>query len=215
MCRIIVLLLLASFNILQAELVWEKTFITLKAKPNDTVLQAVYKFTNKSDSPVEIEKVKSSCSCTAASTNKKVYAAGEAGELTAVFTIGDRVGSHRKTITVQTDDKSKATSILILQVNIPQVLKIQPQMVFWKVGNDLQAKTMDIEVAVSEPVEIKTELPENSAFSTELKVIEPGKRYKLIITPTSTEVGTNATIAIITNYPKAAPKRFKVFAYVK
>ena len=215
MSRIIILLLLTSFNILQAELLWEKTFITLKAKADDTVLEAVYKFTNKSDSPVEIEKVKSSCSCTTASTDKKVYAAGESGEMKAIFTIGDRVGSERKTITVQTNDKSKATSILILQVNIPKVLTIQPQLVFWKVGDDLQPKTMDIDVVVSESVEIKVELPDNSSFSTELKVIAPGKRYQLVITPTSTGVGGKAAIAIITNYPKVAPKRFKVFAYVK
>jgi len=208
-----VVLLFSQIIFVQAELVWEKTFITLKAKPNDTVLRAVYKFKNNSAQPVSIEKVKSSCSCTTASTNKKVYAAGESGKVTAVFTIGDRVGSQRKTITVQTDDK--ATSILILQANIPQVLKIHPRMVFWKVGEGTQPKTMNIDIVVSEPVEIKVELPENTPFSTELKVIEPGKRYQLVITPTSTGVRASAKIAIITNYPKEAPKRFKVFAYVK
>ena len=91
MCRAIVLLLIASFNILQAELVWEKTFITLKARSDDTVLEAVYKFTNKSDLPVKIEKVKSSCGCTTATTDKETYAPGERGLLKAVFTVGDRV----------------------------------------------------------------------------------------------------------------------------
>src|SRR5438045_2840460 len=104
----------------RGELVFDKTEIELHPAIGDEKAIAKFPYQNKGDKPIAIKSVTTSCGCTAASA-KQTADPGEKGEVTATFTIGDRMGVQQKAITVVTDDATKPATTLMLKVFIPQV----------------------------------------------------------------------------------------------
>lgn len=84
----------------RADLNFETTNTTYKAKPTDESFEAVFKFTNAGKQPVVIQKVDSNCGCISATTDKERYAPGESGIVTAVFKIGSAEGIQSKNVSV-------------------------------------------------------------------------------------------------------------------
>ena len=82
----------------QAELTWESREIFQKAGYADKTVGAVFGFKNSGKTPVTLTEVKSSCGCTTVALPKKTYAAGEAGQVEALFTIGNRRGLQTATL---------------------------------------------------------------------------------------------------------------------
>ena len=64
-----------------------------------------------------------------------------AGEITATFTIGNRVGVQKKTITVVTDDQQEPT-MLNLTATIPRLLEVQPTFLFWSANDTIEPKQL-------------------------------------------------------------------------
>ncbi len=100
-------------------LVWESKSADLHPSLADKEAVAHFKYKNTGDKPVKITSVHASCGCTTAALAKDVVAPNESGEITATFTIGNRVGTQKKTITVMTDDQKEPT-LLKLKATIPQ-----------------------------------------------------------------------------------------------
>ena len=67
-------------------------------------VEHVYRFRNAGDAPLRIEKVRSSCGCTAALASAEIIAPGEQGEVKAVFDSTRFRGRVTKTIYLYTDD---------------------------------------------------------------------------------------------------------------
>ena len=91
----------------------------------------LFAFVNDGETTVTIEAVNSSCGCTTAALDKKVYAPGEKGELRARFDLGQRRGLQTKTISVKIQNEPMAT-ILTLAVAIAEPMKVLPSLVLWK-----------------------------------------------------------------------------------
>ncbi|HEX8280660.1 MAG TPA: DUF1573 domain-containing protein, partial [Chthoniobacterales bacterium] len=91
----------------QAQLTWEKTEIELNPKAGDQEAVANFRYENKTDKPIQIKDVRSSCGCTVASLKKKEVLPGEKGEVTATFKIGGRTGAQTKVVSVETDDPAQ------------------------------------------------------------------------------------------------------------
>jgi hypothetical protein len=75
--------------------------------------------------------VASSCGCTTAALRKKTYAVGERDSIKVDFESGSRIGFQEKVVTLKTDDEAEPVVDLILKVNIPQLLEIEPRFVYW------------------------------------------------------------------------------------
>src|SRR5881227_4158655 len=120
----------------RAGLKWDQTSIELHPAAADKQAIGHFKYQNTGDKPVRFKSVRTSCGCTAAQTQKEEVPAGEKGEITATFNIGERTGTQVKTVTVQTDDPdpAHATTQLTLKAIIPQLLELQPMFVMWKSG---------------------------------------------------------------------------------
>lgn len=99
---------------------------------------ARFPFVNSSDRTITIQRVSTSCGCTAATPAKTVYASGESGEIEAVFTFGNRQGMQRNRITVQTDAGAYQ---LNFNVEIPVAWTLADRVLVWREVEGVQPRT--------------------------------------------------------------------------
>lgn len=144
-------LLLSIGGLNASELVFETSEVEVQAGLMDKQSTALYRFTNTSDKPVVITKLKSSCGCTVPELAKREYAPGESGEIKAVFKFGGRHGVQRKRITVSTNEESYS---LLLTTVIPNWATITPQIVRWSIGNAPSPKEIRLQIESPENIEL-------------------------------------------------------------
>lgn len=212
-----VFFLLLSFFAASAygQLVFEQPEQSFKAKPVEGSIVAKYRFTNTGTVSVKIENVQTSCGCTTASLKKTEYAPGESGEIEARFTIGGRIGKQEKAILVTTSDAREKPIQLKLLVDIEDQIRIQPELVLWRVGEQADPKKIEVTVADDAPVKIVSVLSDNPSIKAELSELKSGKKYEIQITPTDLSRQGGATILIHTDYPPQNPQTRYAYARIK
>jgi hypothetical protein len=178
-----------------AGLKWDQTSIELHPATNDKQAIGHFKYQNTGDKPVKFKSVRTSCGCTAAQTQKEEVPAGEKGEVTATFNIGERTGTQVKTVTVETDDPANVTTVLTLKAVIPQLLEITPTFVFWGQGEEPKPKTIVVRAAKDFPVKHIKVTSSSPDFQT--KVEETGNgQFKIDVQPPETSKQTASTLTI-------------------
>jgi hypothetical protein len=111
---------------------------------------------------------------------------GEAGEIKATFTVGDRLGRQEKTILVLTDEHPAAPTTLTLRVNIAEIITCSPHLVVWKVGSRPDEKFVDLTTTGERTIEHLQVPHDSAAFSTALQTVENGKAYRISLKPHTT-----------------------------
>jgi hypothetical protein len=179
----------------RAGLKWDQTAIELHPTVTDKQAIGHFKYQNTGDKPVKFKSVKTSCGCTAAQTQKEEVPAGEKGEITATFNIGERTGTQVKTVTVETDDPANVTTVLTLKAVIPQQLEITPTFVFWGQGEEPKPKTIVVRAAKDFPV--KHLKVTSSSPDFQAKVEETGNgQFKINVQPQETKKAIASTLTI-------------------
>ena len=179
----------------RAGLKWEQTSLELHPTAADKQAIGHFKYQNTGDKPVKFKSVKTSCGCTAAQSQKEEVPAGEKGEITATFNIGERTGTQVKTVTVETDDPANVTTVLTLKAVIPQLLEITPTFVFWGQGEEPKPKTIVVRAAKDFPV--KHLKVTSSSPDFQAKVEETGNgEFKIDVKPPETNKQTATTLTI-------------------
>jgi hypothetical protein len=204
---------LALMTSAYAGLKWDNPEQTFAVKPADSTVLAKYRFTNAGTEPVTIDSVRTSCGCTTATLTKKEYLPGEAGEIEARFEVGGRVGHQEKAILVTTSDSPQAPAVLRLIVNIPESVKITPEMVFWRVGDAPEPKTIEVSVSDDSPAKIVSVVSSTPDIKATVGDALPAKKATIQVTPTDTSHMNNATLVIKTDYPAENPAAH--YAYVR
>ena len=82
---------------------WDSQEYDFGAIPQNLSAEAEFVFTNISDEPVIISKVKSSCGCTVTGYDKKPVLPGESSTIMATYN-AKKLGAFRKTLRVTTND---------------------------------------------------------------------------------------------------------------
>lgn len=76
-------------------------------------VEYIFKFTNKGNQNLHIEKVTASCGCTGATMGDKMdYASGESGEIKVTFNTQGREGKQEKTLMVYSNDSKEPNKVL-------------------------------------------------------------------------------------------------------
>jgi len=88
-----------------------------------------FRFQNAGDAPLNIQKVRTSCGCTAALLSTEVIPPGETGEVSATFDSARFRGNVIKTIYLYTDDPLKPVTQLFLRGNITPEIVQDPERV--------------------------------------------------------------------------------------
>src|SRR5204863_4309441 len=196
--------------IARAELKWEQTTVELHPIAGDKEAVGHFRYQNTGNQPVRFKSVHTSCGCTAAQSQKEEVPAGEKGEITATFKIGDRTGTQVKTVTVDTDDPVNATTVLTLKAVIPQELEINPSFVFW--GQGEAPKPKSIVVRAGKDFSVKQLKVTSSSPDFETKVAQTGNgQFKIEVQPHDTSRNMAATLTI---QPEGSSKTFYAMARV-
>jgi hypothetical protein len=195
---------------LQAELKWEQTTIELQPALGDKQAVAHFKYQNAGQAPIHIKSVHASCGCTAAQSQKDQVAPGDKGEITATFNIGDRTGAQVKTISVETDDPAHATTVLTLKANIPQLLELQPNFVYWQAGEEAKPKTIVARAGKDVPIKNLDVVSTSPDFVVKVEHGSAPGEFKINLQPKDTSKQAITTLTIKPDYPKEAPKSFFV-----
>ena len=195
----------------RAELKWEQTAIELHPAATDKQAIGHFKYQNTGDKPVRFKSVRTSCGCTLASqTHKEEVPAGEKGEITATFNIGDRTGTQVKTVTVEADDPANVSTVLTLKAVIPQQLEITPTFVFWGQGEAPKPKTIVVRAAKDFPVKHLKVTSSSPDFETKVEETGTGQ-FKIDIKPQETNRQIASTLTI---QPEDSQKRFYATARI-
>ena len=125
--------LIACASILDAStLVWDQTEVRIEMGPDEEEVRASFKVTNEGEKVVRIARVESNCGCTNTLLNKKILPPGESTEIVAIFSKGKRQGLNRNRLQVYLDSQVDALVTLKMNVQIPALIEVRPQIVFWK-----------------------------------------------------------------------------------
>jgi Protein of unknown function (DUF1573) len=196
----------------RADLLWNTTQITLRANSEDKAESATFLFQNGAPYAIKIIDVKTSCGCTTADLTKRNYAPGEKGALNINYSIGNQTGLQRKTIIVSTNDVSHSIYRLLLNVDVPELLKMSTRYVVWNVGDNLDSQFIELSAKPTTSVQVISVTSDSLNINAVLRILDPGKRYSIQVTPTTTETEARGTLVIETNLQQDGHNR-KFFAY--
>lgn len=91
-------------------------------------VEKIFPFRNAGDAPLLIERVKSSCGCTAALVSSSELAPGAAGELRAVFDSARFSGEVQKSVYLYSNDPARPMVQFSLRGTIRQELTVVPPL---------------------------------------------------------------------------------------
>jgi hypothetical protein len=159
----------------------------IEAPADAKKVTADFEFTNRSDKTVKVAKYDAGCSCMAVSIKdgKLIYAPGESGLIRADFEMGNFSGTVDKAIALWLgeDPADKPSVQLTVRVHIPVLVSLEPKTVKWEVGGDASPQTIRITMNHNEPIHVKSVTCSSPALQHELKTIEDGKLYELVVKP--------------------------------
>jgi hypothetical protein len=169
----VILALLAGGQNGRAALEWKTTDLELKTEVGQEQAVTVFPFRNRGDKPVRIISVDPSCSCMAAEPGKEVYAPGETGEIRVEVALAGYVGRLRRSVAVETDDVTGKFTELILTVDIPEPVVINPQ-----------PEEKSLEIVVTEPEKtVFGEIECSSPLFHARLLPRPAGGYRLTVEP--------------------------------
>ncbi len=215
MYRLFFLLVLFVCPSAFAQLEWERREAEFRPSLSNTKFVAQFAFKNAETKSVTIRSIQSSCGCTTAYADKSIYQPGERGVITAVFEFGERTGFQEKTLLVQTDAPKESTTLLKLKVWIPEVVKIEPAVVWWRIGEEKKSKTMTVRITCDQAVYLQRLASSHEGMVAVLKTIQAGREYQIIVTPKQTTTPLSAILRVETDLPFDRVKAFQAWAVVK
>jgi hypothetical protein len=160
-------------------------------------------FTNSGDAPLTVEKVSSSCGCTAALASAKVLAPGESGEIQSTFDSTRFRGAIKKTVYLYTNDPARPLVHLQIKGNVREELAIDPQMVNFGTIAPKKAVTTTVNLLNQGTREVRLKGLETTA--SELTV-----RLSAMVVPPGGQVAVELTLT-----PKPGQPRFSGYVLFK
>jgi hypothetical protein len=195
------------------------TLKEVKAPADAKKVTVDFEFTNHSGKTVKVIKYDAACSCMAVTIKdaKLSYAPGESGVVRADFDMGNFAGAVDKTVALWLDDdpEDKPSVTLTTRVHIPVLVAIEPKSLKWEVDGDVSPQTIRITMNHSEPIRVKQVTTSSAAFKTELKTIDAGKHYELVVTPKEISAPGLAVLRIETDCAIERHRIQQAFAQVR
>jgi len=187
--------LLLPTSVLLRALDWQTTTAALELKPFQGKAELEFAFVNRSDRPVRIVDLRTSCDCLVATADRDVYPPGTAGRLRAEFTVGDRFGLYERTVTVVTDEPGEPTKLAV-RLNMPPLATLTPRTVEWAAGAAGTERSVDIVIAPALHIDLHEVVSTTEAFAVRLETLETGRHYRLHVAPKSTAQPAGTAIRI-------------------
>lgn len=202
---------LVSAATASAGLAFTSQRLDFDVKPEDNTVEAVFAFANDTDKTIRVVDVHSNCGCLKAETDKETYEPGEKGTLTAVFTVGSIEGRVEKSVMLQTDAKDGPVQKLTVGINVPSIIEIEPDLTEWIIGEAPAPKSVRIRVVQPDPIRVLEVNCSRNTFTHEVKTIEEGREYEVVLTPSDTSKAQLGVLRIETDCPIEKHRRKMAF----
>lgn len=208
-------LALAGAAFAVSPLQWTTRVAELTARPGAETAVAVFPFKNTGAQPVRIVQVTAACGCTSATSTKDVVAPGEAAEIRAVFTIGERAGLQEKQIYVATDAPDAEREELVLRLDIPLIAQVTPRLLLWRAGDAPEPKQAAVRVFASEAFERLELVPTPDTVQAQLETVTEKQDYRLVLHPASTGKEQTIPVSLKLHLAGGVVRTYTVFAAVR
>jgi hypothetical protein len=149
------------------------------------LVKYTYVFTNAGDQLLELS-VASACGCITADWSRKVEP-GKTGVIPIAFNTANYSGPVLKSITVTCNDRTNPRPVLQFKGTVWRPVDVFPAMVVLNLTPDapLPSTTVHLTNNLAEPITLSAPESNNRAFAAELKTIQPGKEFQVVIAPVS------------------------------
>jgi hypothetical protein len=124
------------------------------------------------------------------------------------------MGFQPKQVRVETSDNPGVPTDLMLKVHIPELLKLDPPFVFWTPQDKASPKTARVNVELEERVRIVQVRSTHENFKAELKTVEEGRSYEVLVSAVNPDLDSFGMIELQTDFPKESPRTFRIQARV-
>ena len=202
-----------------AGLEFENPTNEVHAAPDAKTLVSDFKFTNKSKTMSAISKADPTCSCTKVevSGGKLQYAPGESGLIRVTLDMGNFSGTVDKEVPIWIDDDppQKPSAVLKIRVHIPVLIEIEPKTLKWDIDGKGGPQTIKITMHGEKPIKVLNVTATSDVFTHQLKTIEEGSKYELVVTPQKVKDPALCVIRIETDLSIAKYKTQQAFAVVR
>lgn len=184
--------------------------------------------TNSGTGPLTISNVKSSCGCTVAKPksggvwNNKVLKPGESESMTLTYNTKKGAKKVSQSVTIESNDAERPRLSFAVKGEVKDVYEAKPynRVTFGRVERD-SAATQVVELTnnMEEKVFLKLKpsaTAEKQPFNVQLEEVEPGMKYKLIVStnPPLNIGGNTMNIEIETGVAKMPMMSFPVSAFI-
>lgn len=180
-----------------------ETLKEVDAGADATLVTTEFSFTNKGDKPASITKSDPGCSCLKVeiSGGKLKYAPGESGIVRTTFEMGNFSGTVDKMVALWIDDDpaDNPSTRLTVRVHIPVLVGVEPKTLKWDLGAKADSQVIRIQMAEGKPIHVTGVTSSSESFACELKTVEEGKKYDLVVTPRTIDAPGMAVIRIETD----------------
>lgn len=138
---------------------------------------------------------------------------GESGKVVGKFELGNFRGTVEKAIVLKLENQ-KAVQ-LVVEVTIPELIKISPVTQRWEQGSAGEEKSFKIEIHKDHPITIKNVRGTNPNFPYELIEHEAGRSYEIRCKALDTKTPGFGMIRIETDSLYTRFKRLQIFQVVQ
>ena len=192
-------LLLGGALSASAALTFEQTVIEDVVSPGAKTYPFKFAFTNTGDAPIEITEVKTSCGCTTAALEQKVYQPGDTGAIGGKFSVGNRRGLQDQKVRVFTKSLAQPEIQLALKLDIPQLVTAEPGLLLWRLGSADESKTVKVSLNSDYFVKVDSVYSKSPNFEVETLLLserDVSGAFILLVTPTNTALEASGPILI-------------------
>lgn len=211
--------LAGSLTLSAAALKFDETTKQIKLGPDARTVTTDFSFKNESKEDVVIDRYDAACTCINAQIKggKLVYKPGESGVIRAAFDMSLFSGTVDKSVAVwlKGDPKDKPSIVLTTQIVIPVLVEVEPKTLIWEVGEKPLPKTVTLTMKHDEPIRVTTVSGADARFTQELKVIEEGKKYEVVVTPAETDKVGMGVVHVETDCKIQRHRSHRVFTVVR
>lgn len=193
------------------ESAFRSTLVRITAMPDAVDVPVEWKYTNRWDFPLVVEKFEQSCGCLAGGLAGESVDPGESGVIRAKFTPGANRGTVRKSIHVRFGGHEKTVE-LVAEASIPSGVELSGRELAWFAGGKPETRTIDATSGTGADFSITgLEGIPAERFSITRETLVEKRHYRLHITPADDSAPGVQCLQILTDSADPRERVMPVF----
>ena len=172
-----------------------------------------FEFRNAGSEPISITRITSACACSTVQGWRQTVEPGASGSFGVRLDTSRLKGRVSKAIDVETSASRVATRLYV-DADVWSPVKVTPSSVSFgsgKRGAKPRPKRLQVEVTDANPLPISEVSTTNPHFRAEIRTLEPGRRYEVVVdVPEGIQGTQEGELVIALRHPRIAEERLSL-----